>query len=69
SSNLEHLREQAVTRLGMVPAGETLSITVDVAAPSVVPLPRRYVRAPLPAAPPPEAAWWEALIGTVPGFN
>src|SRR5690606_9694747 len=46
SSNLEHLHEQAVDRLAMVPAQDTLRITVDVSAPSVVPLPRRYVETP-----------------------
>lgn len=68
SSNLEHLHDQAVDRLGMVPAEDTLRITVDVPAPRVVPLPRRYVDIPEREVPP-EAAWWEELIGSIPGFN
>lgn len=68
SSNLEWLREQAQTRLGMVPAEEQLSITVGVPAPNVVPLPRRYVVVPERTAPP-EPSWWEELIGTIPGLN
>lgn len=68
SSNLEHLRGQAETRLGMVPAAEQLSITVDVPAPAVVPLPRRYVEIPAIEAPP-EPTWWEELIGSLPGFD
>ncbi len=68
SSNLEHLREQAEGRLGMVLPQEELSITVDVPAPAVVPLPRRYVETPAEEAPP-EPTWWEEFIGSLPGFN
>ena len=68
SSNLEHLQEQAVTRLGMVPAGGTMRITVDVPAPQVVPLPRRYVETPERERLP-EPSWWEELIGSIPGFD
>lgn len=68
SSNLDHLRDEAVGRLGMVPAEDTLRITVDVPAPSVVPLPRRYVEVP-EREPLPEPSWWEELIGSIPGFN
>lgn len=68
SSNLEHLHEQAVGRLGMVPAEDTLHITVTVPAPEVVPLPRRYVASPEHGQAP-EPAWWEELIGSIPGFN
>ncbi len=68
SSNLERIREQAQTRLGMVPAEDDLSITVNVPAPDVVPLPRRYVDTPEQLAVP-QATWWEELIGTLPGFN
>lgn len=68
SSNLEHLHAQAVGELGMVPAEETLRITVNVAAPDVVPLPQRYVITPATEAPP-EPSWWEELIGSIPGFN
>lgn len=68
SSNLEHLREQAEGRLGMVQPVEDLSITVDVPAPAVVPLPRRYVETPISEAPP-EPTWWEEFIGSLPGFD
>lgn len=68
SSNLELLREQAETRLGMVAAADEMAITVDVPAPQVVPLPRRYVDIPERATLP-EPAWWEELLGTFPGFD
>jgi len=68
SSNLEHLREQAESRLGMTQPIEELSITVGVAAPAVVPLPRRYVETPVHEAPP-KSTWWEELIGSLPGFD
>ena len=68
SSNLERIREQAETRLGMVPAEDDLSITVNVPAPDVVPLPRRYVDTPEQLTLP-ESTWWEELIGTLPGFD
>ncbi len=68
SSNLEHLREQAEGRLGMTQPVDELSITVDVPAPAVVPLPRRYVQAPAEETPP-EPTWWEEFIGSLPGFD
>ncbi len=68
SSDLEHLRQQAVGRLGMVPSEDSLRIEVDTAAPDVVPLPRRYVQTPEHGVPP-EASWWEELIGSIPGFD
>ena len=68
SSNLEHLREQAEGRLGMTQPVDELSITVDVPAPAVVPLPRRYVQTPEVEAPP-EPTWWEEFIGSLPGFD
>lgn len=68
SSNLEHLREQAEGRLGMTQPVDELSITVDVPAPAVVPLPRRYVQTPEVVAPP-EPTWWEEFIGSLPGFD
>lgn len=68
SSNLEHLREQAESRLGMVPPVDDLSITVDTPAPEVVPLPRRYVEIPEQETPP-EPTWWEEFIGSLPGFQ
>lgn len=68
SSNLERLREQAVGRLGMVPPDNTMRIRVEAMAPSNMPLPRRYVQLP-EREPVPEPAWWEELIGSVPGFQ
>lgn len=68
SSNLEHLREQAVTRLGMAPAEESMRIRVDTPAPQVVPLPRRYVQITEQTVPEPPS-WWEELIGSLPGFS
>lgn len=68
SSNLEHLREQAVQRLGMVPADGSLRIQVDTPAPEVMPLPRRYVEIPERKTPP-EASWWEELIGSLSIFR
>jgi cell division protein FtsL len=67
-SNLERLRLQAVTRLGMVPPETTMRIAVQAQAPAKQPLPRRYVH--LPAREPiPQPAWWEELIGSIPGFQ
>jgi cell division protein FtsB len=68
SSNLEVIREQAEGRLGMVPAAEQFAITVEVPAPHVVPLPRRYVELP-PREAPPERSWWEELLGALPGLD
>lgn len=68
SSNLEHLRDQAESRLGMVMPVDDMSITVSVPAPAVVPLPRRYVDLPEDEAPP-APSWWEELIGSLPGFD
>lgn len=67
-SNLEHIHSEAVDRLGMVRPDETMTVSVDVPAPPVVPLPRRYVT---PAEPTELAQpdWLEHLLGTLPGFN
>jgi cell division protein FtsB len=67
-SELERVRDEAVNRLGMVEPDQTLRVTVDTAAPSEVPLPRRYVE----EAPPIEqesAPWWEPLLERIPGFD
>ena len=61
-------REQAIQRLGMVPAKQTLHITVDTPAPAQPALPKRYVVRPQPTEPPP-LAWWEQLLQYVPGFQ
>jgi cell division protein FtsB len=61
-------REQAVQRLGMVPAKETVHITVDTPAPAQPALPNRYVVRPQATEPPP-LAWWEQFLQYVPGFR
>ena len=66
STNLQQLHGQAVGRLGMVPPEDHLRIAVDVSAPIAAPLPRRYVEEP-EVQPPPEPAWWEPIIGRLPG--
>lgn len=68
SSNLEHLEQDATTRLGMVPAPSRVTVSVDVPAPAVVPLPRRYVVSPTHEALP-GTSWWEDLLGKVPGLH
>lgn len=68
TSNLERLRDQAVTRLGMVVPQDTMRISVTAPAPANQPLPRRYVQVP-EREPVPEPAWWEELIGSIPGFE
>ena len=62
------VRERATGELGMVPPGETIRVSVSVPAPSVVPMPERYVEAASPAVAA-EAAWWERLLGGIPGFD
>ena len=62
------LRERAMRRLGMVPATNSVRITVDTPAPALPALPERYVVRPQPAPAPP-LAWWEQLLRWVPGFN
>ncbi len=67
-SNLERVHSEAVDRLGMVPPKETLQVQVDVPAPAVVPLPRRYV-APTTPVTAPRTNWWERWLSRLPGFN
>jgi hypothetical protein len=66
STNLDQLHQQAVQRLGMAPPEERMRIAVDVSAPHGMPLPRRYVEEPV-LEPPPERAWWEAVMSRLPG--
>ncbi len=68
SANLEHLRRTASERLGMAPATERLRISVDTPAPSVVPLPRRYVPT-VESHPVPEGSWWDSIISAAPGVR
>ncbi|MDA1003536.1 MAG: hypothetical protein O3B31_09365, partial [Chloroflexi bacterium] len=69
-SNLERVHTEAVARLGMVRPAEivSVSVSVEVAVPPVVPLPRRYV-APTDAAAVAGPGWLERFMGTLPGFN
>ncbi|MDA0366388.1 MAG: hypothetical protein O2843_11100, partial [Chloroflexi bacterium] len=67
-SNLERVHTEAVARLGMVRPAEIVSVSVEVAVPPVVPLPRRYV-APTDAAAVAGPGWLERFMGTLPGFN
>jgi cell division protein FtsL len=67
-SQLERVRDEATTRLGMVEPETTLRVSVDEHSPAVVPLPRRYVE-PVEATEVEEAAWWEPLIERLPGFD
>jgi len=57
----DRIRQQATTRLGMVPADRTVRVAVGVPAPRVAPLPERYIPAVTVAAPtsPP---WWSLLL-------
>ncbi len=61
-------REQAIQRLGMIPAQQRLRIAVDTPAPAQPALPKRYVVRPQATEPPP-LAWWEQLLQYVPGFG
>lgn len=67
-SRLDNVRNQAIERLGMVPAERTLRIAVSVPAPRVIPLPERYVGVE-PAPAPAERTRWERLLGGLPGFE
>ena len=72
-ANIAHLADlnavhaDATGRLGMVPAERSVTVAVAVPAPSVIPMPERYVQqvAPLPTDPVP---WWERLLGSVTGI-
>ncbi|MEX2446370.1 MAG: hypothetical protein WD734_03440 [Dehalococcoidia bacterium] len=68
SSNLEALRNEATTRLGMVAPEARVRVGVDTPAPAVVPLPRRYVPLYEPATPP-DVSWWEDFFDRVPGLH
>jgi cell division protein FtsB len=67
-SQLERLREEAVDGLGMVEPDQKLHLSVDEPAPSVIPLPRRYVES-APVIEPEPAPWWEPFLERIPGFD
>ena len=57
----DRIRQQATTRLGMVPVERSMRVAVGVPAPRVAPLPERYIPAislVTPLAPP----WWSSLL-------
>jgi hypothetical protein len=63
----DRIRQQATTRLGMVPAERSMRVAVGVPAPRVAPLPERYIPAITLAAPPVTPRWsllLEKLLGT-----
>lgn len=68
SSNLDRIQKDATTRLGMVRAEQKIRVAQDVPAPAIVPLPRRYVPAQVHEDPPP-VAWWERVLGVIPGLH
>lgn len=67
-SELERVRDEAMTRLGMVEPETKVRVSVDERAPAVVPLPRRYVE-PVTVVDVDEPAWWEPLLERLPGFD
>ena len=66
-ADLDAVYADATLRLGMVPAERSVNVAVGVPAPSVIPMPERYVQqvAPLPTETVP---WWERLLGSVTGI-
>ena len=69
-ARLEQVHELAVTRLGMVRPDEddSVRVRVDVPAPTLIPMPERYVR-PAPVLQPLEREWWEQLLSLLPAFE
>ena len=68
SSNLDRIQKDATTRLGMVRPAQKVRVATDVPAPAIVPLPRRYVPV-QEFQEPPGVAWWERVLGIVPGLH
>ncbi len=67
-ADLEAVYADATERLGMVPSERSVNLAVGVPAPTVIPMPERYVQqvAPLPAE---DLEWWERLLGRLSGFD
>ena len=67
-ADLNDVYADATGRLGMVPAERSVTVAVGVPAPTVIPMPERYVKqiAPLPAEFVPR---WERLLGSVTGLD
>ena len=57
----DRIRQQATTRLGMVPAEQSMRVAVGVPAPRVAPLPERYIPA-VKAIAPTNPPWWSLLL-------
>ncbi|MSQ30825.1 MAG: hypothetical protein EXR64_02200 [Dehalococcoidia bacterium] len=68
SSNLEQVQREATTRLGMTRPQARVRVSSDVPAPAIVPLPRRYIPAQTREAPL-SVAWWERVLGVIPGMH
>jgi len=68
SSNLDRIQKEATGRLGMTRPQQKVRVSEDVPAPAIVPLPRRYVPAQVREAPP-GVAWWERVLGVIPGMH
>ncbi|MSP21629.1 MAG: hypothetical protein EXR66_01160 [Dehalococcoidia bacterium] len=67
-SHSDRIRQQATTRLGMVPAERTIRVAVGVPAPRVAPLPERYVP-PVEVIGPLPRPWWITLLESLPGTS
>ncbi len=64
--HVDHIRQEAITRLGMVRPEQTLQVAVTTLAPRVVPLPERYVAEVTPPPPVEQSSWWEDLLRNAP---
>lgn len=67
-TNLQRVHAEAVNRLGMVPPRESVTIHINVPAPAIVPMPRRYVMPTTPVTAP-RTSWWERWLSKLPGFH
>lgn len=68
SSNLDRIQKDATTRLGMIRPEQRVRVATDVPAPAIIPLPRRYVPT-QERQEPPAVAWWERMLGVIPGLH
>jgi cell division protein FtsL len=63
--SLDRIEKEARDRLGMVPPGETVYITVDQPAPEKQIVPLRFLP-PEKEQPRQEESWWESILGMLP---
>lgn len=68
SSNLDQLQKDATGRLGMVRPQQQVRVAEDMPAPAIIPLPRRYMPV-FERQEPPGVAWWEHVLGVIPGMH